>query len=206
MVKRLLLLSLAVAAATATAWPADGSAQPDRPQVPCPWVIPTGVRGPTPKWLGTIDIPRLGERAQFSRGTKALFHGLEDNAVNHGPALYPNTYGFGNLPGQDGTVGIIGHRTTHTHPFCRLDLLRPGYVIKVGYKGKVYVYRIVYIDPKGDPNSWEYFEYPWRYDETKPAKGVPVQYLVDAACAPPRDMTYRYVVIAKLVQIIKVKP
>ena len=198
--KRLLVLPL-VAAVAVSVWTTGGLAKPANLPVPCPWVINTGVTGPTPKWLGEIDIPRLGERVQFSRGTKALFSGKEDNSVNHGPSLYPNDHGFGNMPGQGGTVGILGHRTTHTHPFCRFDLMEPGYVVMMQVHQIRYTFRVVYIDQKTDPNSWAYFKHPGRYDRTPNAKGVPVQYLVLAACTPPRYKNYRINIVAKLVAV-----
>lgn len=194
---------LLVIAALLTAWPAGGLAQPLRPQVPCPWTIPTGVQGPAPRWLGWLEIPRLGERVRFSRGTAALFKGREDNSVNHGPALYPNDYGFGYLPGRVGTVGILGHRTTHTHPFCRLDLMRKGYVVKLIVGRITYIYRVVHVDLRADPDSWVYFEHPARFDRSKAARGSARQYLVLAACTPPRYETYRINVVARLVQVIR---
>lgn len=56
--------------------------------------------------------------------------------VNAGPAWWPHTH----RPGQQGTVAIAGHRTTHTKPFHDLDKLRPGDTITVNYQKHTYIY------------------------------------------------------------------
>lgn len=65
--------------------------------------------------LGRIDIPRIGARFVVVQGT--------DGAdLRAGPGHYPATA----LPGQRGTVGLAGHRTTHLQPFRSIDALHPG--------------------------------------------------------------------------------
>jgi sortase A len=65
--------------------------------------------------LGRIVIPRIGARFVFVDGT-----GTPD--LRKGPGHYSDTA----LPGEQGTVGIAGHRTTYLAPFRKIDKLRPG--------------------------------------------------------------------------------
>jgi sortase A len=63
--------------------------------------------------LGRISIPRIDKRFVFVAGTG-------NESLKKGPGHYANTW----LPGQKGTVGIAGHRTTYLAPFRRLDRMR----------------------------------------------------------------------------------
>ena len=63
--------------------------------------------------LGRISIPRIDKRFVFVAGT-----GLE--SLKKGPGHYAGTW----LPGQKGTIGIAGHRTTYLAPFRHLDRMR----------------------------------------------------------------------------------
>jgi sortase A len=65
--------------------------------------------------LGRIEIPRLGKRFVFVSGVSA-------GELEKGPGHYPTTA----LPGEHGTVGIAGHRTTYAAPFRDIDDLRRG--------------------------------------------------------------------------------
>ncbi|HEY5295966.1 MAG TPA: class E sortase [Gaiellaceae bacterium] len=58
--------------------------------------------------------------------------------LSQGPAFYPSSA----RPGQPDTVAIAGHRTTHTHPFWSLNLLRRGDAIKVVWHGRPHTYRV----------------------------------------------------------------
>jgi len=55
-----------------------------------------------------------------------------------GPAFYP---GSGH-PGEQATIAIAGHRTTHTRPFWSLDLLRRGDRIAIVWGGVRHVYLV----------------------------------------------------------------
>jgi sortase (surface protein transpeptidase) len=74
------------------------------------------------------------------------------------------------------TVAIAGHRTTHTHPFRELNLLRRGDPIWVG-KALYRVRKTVTVRP------WQVWVL--RY------KG-----LVLSACTPPGSAAYRIVILA----------
>jgi sortase A len=65
--------------------------------------------------LGRIAIPKIGVSFVFvaGSGTKSL---------KKGPGHYADTA----LPGEKGTVGIAGHRTTYLAPFRNIDRLRKG--------------------------------------------------------------------------------
>ena len=63
--------------------------------------------------LGRIEMPRIGVKFVFVQG-------VGSNSLRKGPGHYPDTV----LPGQRGTVGIAGHRTTFLAPFRHIDRLR----------------------------------------------------------------------------------
>ena len=65
--------------------------------------------------LGRIHIPRLGMNMVFVQG-------VSGDALKKGPGHYLPTA----LPGERGTVGIAGHRTTYLAPFRHIDELRHG--------------------------------------------------------------------------------
>jgi len=66
-------------------------------------------------------------RAADAGIAKVLVQGTDAGALRKGPGHYPATP----LPGERGTVGVAGHRTTYGAPFRRLDRLRPGDAIGV---------------------------------------------------------------------------
>jgi sortase A len=65
--------------------------------------------------LGRILIPRIGANFVFVAGAG-------ERSLRKGPGHYDTTV----LPGQRGTVGIAGHRTTFLAPFRNLDRLSRG--------------------------------------------------------------------------------
>jgi sortase A len=65
--------------------------------------------------LGRVVIPRIGARFVFVSGTQAA-------DLRKGPGHYLDTA----LPGERGTVGIAGHRTTYLAPFRNINRLQPG--------------------------------------------------------------------------------
>ena len=65
--------------------------------------------------LGRIHIPKLGITFVFVAGAGST-------SLKKGPGHYDSTV----LPGQRGTVGLAGHRTTYQAPFRKLDRLRRG--------------------------------------------------------------------------------
>jgi sortase A len=76
----------------------------------------------TTRAIGRIVIPAIRLDARFANGQAPA-----DTAL--GPSHYPST----GLPGEGRTVGIAGHRVTHTHPFLRLGDLRRGNLIEIRF-------------------------------------------------------------------------
>jgi sortase A len=66
--------------------------------------------------LGRIQIDRIGIDFVFVQGTDGA-------SLRKGPGHY---HGTTVLPGQDGVVGIAGHRTTYGAPFREVDSLKTG--------------------------------------------------------------------------------
>lgn len=87
----------------------------------------TPAKGP----LGRIAIPSIGVRFVMVQGTGA-------SALTLGPGHYTGTV----LPGQPGTVGIAGHRTTYLAPFRRLDELGRGARIVLHMPYGRFTYRV----------------------------------------------------------------
>ena len=65
--------------------------------------------------LGRVRIPSLGVKYVFVEGA-------HPGQLEKGPGHYAGTA----LPGEHGTVGVAGHRTTYLAPFRDLDALRRG--------------------------------------------------------------------------------
>jgi sortase A len=65
--------------------------------------------------LGRLRIPSLGVKYVFVEGA-------HPDQLEKGPGHYAGTA----LPGEHGTVGVAGHRTTYLAPFRDLDALRKG--------------------------------------------------------------------------------
>jgi sortase A len=65
--------------------------------------------------LGRIVIPEIGAKFVFVSGTRTP-------DLRKGPGHYDDTA----LPGEHGTVGIAGHRTTYLAPFRNIDDLDRG--------------------------------------------------------------------------------
>jgi sortase A len=81
--------------------------------------------------LGRISIPRAHSNFVFVSGTTG-------RTLKKGPGHYRDTP----LPGQRGTVGLAGHRTTYAAPFRRLDRLRRGNRIVVTMPYGRFFYRV----------------------------------------------------------------
>ncbi len=132
------------------------------------------VQSATGAALGRLVIPRLGVNVVFRQG-------VEPSVIDRGPGHYPTT----SLPGRGGTIGIAGHRVTHTRPFLRINLLRKNdrivLVTDRRYTYRVYRMRIV----------------PQR--EVWPLRTAQHEQVVLTACHPPRTDRFRLVVFARLV-------
>jgi sortase A len=81
--------------------------------------------------LGRIAIPRIGVSAVFVEGTAG-------GDLRSGPGHYPGTP----LPGERGTAGIAGHRTTYGAWFRSIDKLRGGDSIALTLPYGRFTYRV----------------------------------------------------------------
>ena len=81
--------------------------------------------------LGRISIPKAHSRFVFVSGTIA-------KELKKGPGHYRDTP----LPGEHGTIGLAGHRTTYAAPFRRLNRLRRGDPILVTMPYGRFRYRV----------------------------------------------------------------
>lgn len=86
-----------------------------------------------------LRIPKIGL-------TMAVVEGVGVEELKKGPGHYPGTP----VPGQQGNVGIAGHRTTYGKPFWSLDRLRPGDNIFLRTRQGSFHYEVVWqrvVDP-----------------------------------------------------------
>jgi sortase A len=93
----------------------------------------------TGKGIGTVRIPATDLDAVLVQGTDA-------STLQRGPGHYPETP----FPGEGGTVGIAGHRTTYLAPFRHIDELAEGdpIVVEMPYASFIYeVDRIEVVEP-----------------------------------------------------------
>jgi sortase A len=128
--------------------------------------------------LGRIRMPSIGVSQVFVDGTGAA-------ALRTGPGHYPGTP----LPGQRGTVGIAGHRTTYGAPFHELDELRRGDRIELAMPYGRFEYRVerTRIVP---PTA------------TEVTDRVGFDRLILSACHPLYSAAQRIVVFARQVRVV----
>ncbi len=124
--------------------------------------------------IGRIKIPRIGLGIVMVQGTDTA-------TLQKGPGHYPTTP----LPGQGGTVGIAGHRTTYLAPFRHIDDLQKGdpVIIEMPYGTFTYKVRRARIVDPGDVGI---------IHRTKHEQ------IVMTACHPLYSAVHRYAVFARL--------
>jgi sortase A len=125
--------------------------------------------------VGEISIPRLGLK-------KVFVEGADNVTIRKGPGHYGSTL----LPGQGGTVGIAGHRTTYGAPFRHLDELAKGNRIILTMPYGRFMYRVtgIRIYPAGETDVFRH-----RAGRER---------LVVSACHPVHSDAQRIVVFARL--------
>lgn len=128
----------------------------------------------TGRGIGRISLPTLGRRY-------AIVHGTDTKSLRKGPGHYPDTP----LPGQGGTIGIAGHRTTYMAPFRTIDKLRPGdrFVVTMPYGRFTYRVRRTRIV---------------RPDAVSVKRAVGYEQVILSACHPLYSAKKRIVVFARL--------
>ena len=126
--------------------------------------------------IGRIFLPTLDRDYYVIEGTRT-------SDLRRGPGHYPDT----SLPGERGTVGIAGHRTTYGAPFRTIDKLRKGNAVVL---------------------EMPYGRYTYRVEKTRIVRPTevsvkrPVRYdrLILSACHPLYSAARRIVVFARLVK------
>ncbi len=124
--------------------------------------------------IGTIRVPSID--ADY-----VLVEGTETAELQRGPGHYPDT----RLPGQSGTVGIAGHRTTYLAPFRDIDDIEDGaeVVLEMPYATFTYtVQRHEIVAPT----------------DVQVVRNVGYERVVLTACHPLYSAAERFVVFAKL--------
>ena len=81
--------------------------------------------------IGRIELPTLDKGYYLVEGTAT-------DDLRKGPGHYEDTP----LPGQRGTVGIAGHRTTNGAPFRNIDKLDRGDEVRVEMPYGTFVYEV----------------------------------------------------------------
>jgi sortase A len=110
-------------------WSAPSSAPGQQPK-DSKKVVPRRVAAGKP--MAVLDIPKI------RLDNKVVVEGVGRDELRKGPGHVPSTV----LPGQDGTFGVSGHRTTYGAPFYRLNELAKGDTITVVTREAVYTYTV----------------------------------------------------------------
>jgi sortase A len=122
-------------------------------------------------------------RAPAMDGLNMVFvQGTDTASLEKGPGHYPETP----FPGQGGTVGIAGHRTTYLAPFRHIDSMKRGdrIVLEMPYATIVYrVQKTEIVDPT----------------DVGVVKYVGYERLVLSACHPVYSAAQRFIVFARAV-------
>jgi sortase A len=127
--------------------------------------------------VGLLQIPAIGIEQGY-----IVHEGVDLDTLQEGPGHYEGTP----LPGEEGNVGIAGHRTTYLAPFNRIDELGEGDRIVFTYpNGSRFVYQ--YLNTViVDPSQTDVLEY--KFDDR----------LTLTACNPKYSARERIVVSARL--------
>jgi sortase A len=124
--------------------------------------------------LGRLLIPGLDLE-------QVIVEGVESGSLARGPGHYQDT----SLPGQEGTVGVAGHRTTYSAPFRDIDELAEGRTIVLEMPYGRFIYRVTgsaVVPP----------------DQISVLGRVDHDRLVLTSCDPPFSDSKRLVVFARL--------
>jgi sortase A len=111
-----------------------------------------------------------------------VVQGTDKATLQKGPGHYPETP----FPGEGGTIGIAGHRTTYLAPFRQIDSVQRGdkVILKMPYGTFVYlVQATTTVKP----------------DEVSIVGDVGYERLVLSACHPLYSAAERFIVFARLI-------
>lgn len=124
--------------------------------------------------IGKIELPSL-DRSYF------MVEGTDRDTLRKGPGHYPKTP----LPGERGTVGVAGHRTTYGAPFRTINELQRGDAVVASMPWGRFVYRVekkAIVPPS----------------ETSVTRKVGHDRIILSACHPLYSAAERIVVFARL--------
>lgn len=127
--------------------------------------------------IGRIEAPAMAGL------NMVVIQGTDTASLQRGPGHYPETP----FPGQGGTVGIAGHRTTYLAPFRHIDSIETGDRITLEMPYAHFFYRVqktAIVDPS----------------DVGIVRKVGYERLVLSACHPLYSADQRYIVFAKLVR------
>ena len=127
--------------------------------------------------IGRITAPDMDDL------NAVVVQGTDTGSLQKGPGHYPQTP----FPGESGTVGIAGHRTTYLAPFRHIDSMERGDEITLEMPYATFVYRVQkteIVDP----------------EDVHVVRPVGYQRLVLSACHPLYSAAHRYIVFARLVR------
>jgi sortase A len=113
-----------------------------------------------------------------------VVEGTDTADLRKGPGHFPETP----FPGERGTVGVAGHRTTYLAPFRHIDSMERGDPVTLEMPYATFVYRVQRTDVV-DPGDHEVVD-PVGYER-----------LVLSACHPLYSAAQRYIVFARLSRI-----
>ena len=126
--------------------------------------------------VGKILIDRIGLSSVIVEGTDA-------DDLRAGPGHYPGTP----LPGQRGTVGIAGHRTTYGAPFRKINQVKPRDEIVIQMPYGRFTYRVERTRIVPPTAVWV-------------TQRVSYDRLILSACHPLYSAAKRIVVFARLIR------
>jgi sortase A len=124
--------------------------------------------------VGRLRMPTLDR-------SYVVVEGTDLTTLRKGPGHYPKTP----LPGEGGTVGVAGHRTTYGAPFRTVDKLKRGDEMQMDMPYGRFFYRVDRVQIVNPDATWITDK---RKDET----------LVLSACHPLYSAAKRIVVFATL--------
>lgn len=144
--------------------------------------------------FGVLRIPRLGEDY-----TRVILEGTEEEELSQGPGHYVDSA----MPGEEGNVGLAGHRVGKGSPFLELDAMQAGDPIVVETRDSWFVYRVLGDDdPSGIPGM--HIVSPTAVEVVNPtpnaaATAAPTgAYLTLTTCHPRYSARQRLVIHARL--------
>jgi sortase A len=127
--------------------------------------------------IGRIEIP--SEDVDY-----VLVEGTDTGTLQRGPGHYPDT----RYPGQRGTAGVAGHRTTYLAPFRRIDEIAEGEEVILEMPYATFIYEVEgsrVVEPT----------------QVGIVRNVGYERVVLTACHPLYSAAKRYAVFARLERI-----